>query len=161
MNETLIFIKDALIACVVIIVFLITLSTIFGVLDAIRDYFREKTLSVKEETAQKKQQMMNVSERLAFEDDFIKLIDYLIQMEVSILLKEYTMLNVRYNVINLDRDVESVSNNVFAAIKNDAFVDVNHLLTKEYLMALITKQTMIRMLLGIRSLTSVQIAPTE
>ena len=83
----------------------------------------------------------NVSEqeKLDYSIGVINLINNIIDIEVNGFLKSNVVLGNPYNIINLDKDVETISTSVFNAIKSDAYVNNTILLSDTYILTYITR----------------------
>ena len=95
----------------------------------------------------------NVSEqeKLDYSIGVINLINNIIDIEVNGFLKSNVVLGNPYNIINLDKDVETISTSVFNAIKSDAYVNNTILLSDTYILTYITRN--VSYVLIVRALT--------
>lgn len=95
----------------------------------------------------------NVSEqeKLDYSIGVINLINNIIDIEVNGFLKSNVVLGNPYNIINLDKDVETISTSVFNAIKSDVYVNNTILLSDTYILTYITRN--VSYVLIVRALT--------
>ena len=77
--------------------------------------------------------------RLDYNKELLSFIMTITHLEVENEIKTLLSLNVQYNVVNLDRDVEKVSKKIFSAIKPEIYQSKANMLTDEYLMQFITE----------------------
>lgn len=78
-------------------------------------------------------------DKLDYSIGVINLINNIIDIEITGFLKSYIVLGTTYNVINLDKDVETVSKTVFESIKSETYMNDTILLSDNYIMSYITK----------------------
>lgn len=68
-------------------------------------------------------------------------ISTVIHLEVYSKVRALRDLNTSYNILNLDKDIDEISTNVFNAFKEDMFKNEVSLFTPEYLFSYIAKTT--------------------
>ena len=81
------------------------------------------------------------TERLDYNKELLSFIMTLVNLEIDNEVKTIVSLNASYNIANLDKDIEKVSNKVFNAIKPEVYTSNANMMTDEYLMQFITEST--------------------
>ena len=145
----------------IIIFAVITIFALWYLIVSIGSYFEAKENRIKRSLLEPVSPKINSSmiERLDFENQFLTLIDDLLNTEIACMIKSYMILGNPYPIINLDRDVKTLSDTVYNAIKKEVFVDNVHFLTDDYLMSYITKKATLLLLLSIKDITAIGTGP--
>lgn len=84
---------------------------------------------------------LNPHERLAFTTDFLDMITTLINIEIVNQKRFQLLLNQESKNIDYDKTISEVATAVFNAIKKEFFLESDHILTEQYLMSFIQKNT--------------------
>ena len=137
---------SALIAIVVAVVLLCVISltsNISNYFGRLADY--QFMINQKEKLSQT-QSIEPLSERTVTTTELFNLCNLLIDNEIYKTLKLCMTLHQKYEVVNFDKDVETVSTKVFASIKPEIFSNKDMIITSDALMEYITERTIIRLL---------------
>lgn len=86
-----------------------------------------------------------IENRVANTAAVLDMMSYLIHGEIIKKISLLSLMNASYNFLNIDNDVKEVSEKVFNALKKDIFVSEEILITEDYLMEHISKNTMIEL----------------
>jgi len=112
----------------------------------------------------KKQDITIKSNRLSSADlmskctataSILKIIDIIIDLEISQVIRTYTSLNAKYEINRTPDDITIISNNVYKAIKKEIYVNDDSVLTEEYLMTYITNIVTMNFIEKVRAMNSV------
>lgn len=76
--------------------------------------------------------------RIANTNSILEMIDTMIQNEISNTLRSCISLRKRYEFINMDDDIKSISTKVYKGLVNETFTNDSLMITGEYLMNYIT-----------------------
>ena len=103
----------------IIIFAVITIFALWYLIVSVGSYFEAKENRIKRSLLEPVSPEINSSmiERLDFENQFLTLIDDLLNTEIACMIKSYMILGNPYPIINLDRDVKTLSDTVYNAIK--------------------------------------------
>lgn len=76
-------------------------------------------------------------------NNILSIIDFLIEKEIDMKMHKLSYDEKTYNILKLDDDIKKISGLVFEAISKDAFDIATNatILTKDYILSYITKQT--------------------
>lgn len=72
-------------------------------------------------------------ENIQLSQDYLALILEIAHVEVNRLMGSLLAVNGKYDILNLDKDVETISEKVFNSIDKDFFLRNKSILTKEYI----------------------------
>lgn len=72
-------------------------------------------------------------ENIHLSQDYLALILEITRVEVNRLMGSLVAINGKYDILNLDKDVEIISEKVFNSIDKDFFLRNKSILTKEYI----------------------------
>lgn len=82
-----------------------------------------------------------LSIRIEGQNKLLDFIDDMIQLEVITVFRDKLLLDKPLNIMNADEDLKLISKNIFDGLKKDIILDIDNILTSEYLITYINKKT--------------------
>lgn len=89
-----------------------------------------------------------------YTNSVLNMISDMIQVEIVMVLRSYMMLGLRYEVSNLDDDIQIISKNIFNGFNKTIFINKNCVLTSEYLFNYIIRKTTLELMSTVRQYNS-------
>ena len=146
---------------VVKIIFILLLGlilvSVFNLINNISILIQEKTKyqSLVNEKEVRYDSKMSVTERLDVSIDLLNLCDQLVDKEIMKTLRSYVLLNTRYDMHRIDKDAELISTNVYSALKSEALIDPDLLLSTDCYLRYITDETIVRLITTVKNYNSI------
>ena len=134
---------------IVLVIFLLTLASC---IENIAEYFsvksdKERMLIREKEDPNFPSPKLDYLGKLQVTVSLINLINILIDGEISRLIDTLSRLNARYDLKNLDEDAKKIAESVFNGLsKEDTFLSKQLMLTDEYIMKIITEESITRLI---------------
>ena len=134
---------------IVLVIFLLTLASC---IENIAEYFsvksdKERMLIREKEDPKFPSPKLDYLGKLQVTVSLINLINILIDGEISRLIDTLSRLNARYDLKNLDEDAKKIAESVFNGLsKEDTFLSKQLMLTDEYIMKIITEESITRLI---------------
>lgn len=140
------------IAKIIFIVLLIAVFTIFilNFLIEVTNYFTK--LRKKEEALTNLLKRKSLTSPISLESrvrgsaSLMDLCDVMIEKEIINTMRTFFVLNKKYELVNLDKDVETIATNVFHALDLEHITTDEITITVEYIIKYITDQTSIKLI---------------
>lgn len=140
------------IAKIVFIVLLIAIFTVFilNFLIEVTNYFTK--LRKKEEALTKLLERKALTSPISLESrvrgsaSLMDLCDVMVEKEIINSMRTFFVLNKKYELVNLDKDVETIATNVFHALDLEHITTDEITITVEYIIKYITDQTSIKLI---------------
>ena len=121
------------------------LKLVFSFINSSINFLKEKSRKLTIENREKLNlnttPSLTIDRRIDITNAIFDLIAFMIANEIYSVFKPYQTLGTPYQINKFDEDLTNISKTVFEGLKVDLFTDPNILVTKEYLMAYITKRT--------------------
>lgn len=133
------------------ILFFLLMCTAMDFIHKVSGYFVEKRNNEqfqnnKEADLLNKETLEALSKRIEVSNEFLNFIDERIDSEITNILVRKARLNELYQALDLDEDIKTISTKVFKSIKEEIFVDPALILTDDYCMDYISRQTTMKLI---------------
>ena len=135
---------EKFITILIYIIGVLILLSILDIIDSISNYFKSKKAKVDFELSLEKEakgSQLSTLDKLTTTTDLLNMINTLITIEVSRTIDTCSMLNIKYELMNIDKDIAMISNNVFHGLESFVFDNNDVLLNNEYIMKYIMDNT--------------------
>ena len=131
---------------------------ILGLFVHISEYFEEKArnLEIINNRESKYTSKLTISERLDATMDLLTLCATMIDSEVFKTIQGCVILNSKYDLKRVDKDIELISTSVFNALNKESFLDGDLLLTPEHYLQYINNETFLRLINAVQQFNSSQ-----
>ena len=113
------------------ILVLIIIGVVVSLVSSIINYLNEKSKQPIDYT--------NDTARLDYNKELLSFIITITQLEVENEVKTLVSLNARYNVTNLDRDIQKIAEKVYASLKPEVYQSTTNMMTEEYIFQFIVE----------------------
>jgi uncharacterized membrane protein YhiD involved in acid resistance len=104
---------------------------------------------------------MKLGDRVRATNDILKIIDDLVATEVAERMSFLLLANQKYNILNLNDDVNTIGKKIFESIKKEALLDDEVLVNEEYLMNYIITELTLSFTTSMKNLNIQVAANTE
>lgn len=116
-----------------------------------------KALRRKAESETKAVERMKIGDRTAATTELLKIIDELVSTEVAERMSFLLLANQKYNILNLNDDVNEIGKKIFDSLKKEALLNEEILVNEDYLMSYIVTELTLSFTTSMKQL-NVQIA---
>lgn len=110
-------------------------SGIVKLISVISNYIETKNAKMQQDILISDSNQFNV--RIESTTQLLKLIEYLVEVEITEVLKSYARLEEPYPAIKMTEDIELVAQRVYKAFKSTTYNNTNLLLTDDYILGYI------------------------
>lgn len=108
----------------------------------------------KDKKIKKNIQKLDLGNRIDITNEFMQVIDNVIDVEIKNRLAILAIFNTRYDVLHVDKDIDIIGKAVYAAVKEDIFVEKCLIFNPEYLLNYISAETAERFMLAVKQLNN-------
>lgn len=133
---------------IIILFFAIFLGVFISVAGSITIFINEQTK--KTAIGYSGKTILNTQEQLDCSETLLQAINVMIELECANVLRSYIFLHKSYDILNLDKDTQTISTNVFSGIKKELFNSANIIYTDTYIIKYITSQSTLILLKNIK-----------
>ena len=128
-----------IIASIFFIVILLHLSVLISNL---AEHIKIKSGLLAVETEKKRKDTgISLDQRILTTNNILRLINGLVDLEVTKKVSMMSLLRQRYNMLNMDTDIKQISTKVFLSVKNEIYSNEELILTTDFFLQYITTQT--------------------
>ena len=129
---------------VFVVIGIIALIQFIELLDSVTKYFKEKKKKVETETL-KILEKNNSSPSFDDTDQVFSILNFIIDGEIAFRINLLSYSKTPYNLLNLDKDIQDISNTVFSQLNKEMLQNSNIMVTSDYIMHYIVNQITIRL----------------
>lgn len=123
------------------------LGCIINLVNKKADYYTQLSIESKLGVSQVQ---TDLGVKIATTGQLLDICQRLVNIEIANRLKTYVTLNQRYDFVNLDKDIQAVSTNVFNAINFKSINESRLCITKEYIMKNIVDMATLQFMTSIK-----------
>lgn len=128
-----------MVGAVVLLIFM------FMILENVNGLIREMRNRTKAQSLLLIKDEHSLSANVAATTELLQFITYLIDVEISERVSLLTFMRQRYNMQNIDKDVQNIGEHVFKSIKKEVLLNSELIVDQEYLMKFISVEVTLRL----------------
>lgn len=140
------------------IAILIIFSLIVNILDSIAKFYTSKTkindFMLERQKNGLKPSAPTINEKIITSINLLRLIDELVDQEITAVIQTCVNINSKYNSIHLDEDIKRLSTKVYDAIKPELLTSEDSLITSDYIIKYIMESITIKFIRSMNEFNS-------
>ena len=124
------------------IFFIVILLHLSVLISNLAEHIKIKSGLLAVETEKKRKDTgISLDQRILTTNNILRLINGLVDLEVTKKVSMMSLLRQRYNMLNMDTDIKQISTKVFLSVKNEIYSNEELILTTDFFLQYITTQT--------------------
>lgn len=124
------------------IFFIVILLHLSVLISNLAEHIKIKSGLLAVETEKKRKDTgISLDQRILTTNNILRLINGLVDLEVTKKVSMMSLLRQRYNMLNMDTDIKQISTKVFLSVKNEIYSNEELILTTDFFLQYITSQT--------------------